>query len=280
MARENHRGPRTSPGASVWKGDSGWRMEAASMTSDEYLAQILDKYRVDDAAAKSEANRIYPTVEAWAGSYLEEATFSGSIAKQTNIRLATDADVFVSLSPSTPGSLKDIYESLHGALTSAGYACRRRNVSIRVRAPNTYDIDIVPARRQAQRGGDHSLYRRRDDTWMQTNVNVHTNAITSSGRNGEIRLTKIWRSLRALDFASFYLELATIDTLRYARSRLSDNFFAVLQFLAGDFRNRRYIDPANSNNVVSDDLDAAGKRAVQVAAQESIEKRTWQEIVW
>lgn len=113
------------------------------MSADDYLDSILATYQVDTDAAKAEANRLYPTVERWAGKYLQGAFFSGSIAKDTNVRLSTDADVFVSLSPDRPGTLRDIYESLHSALTKAGYSCRRQNVPIRVRSAGAHSGSLT-----------------------------------------------------------------------------------------------------------------------------------------
>ena len=42
----------------------------------------------------------------------------------------------------------------------------------------------------------------------------------------------------------------------------------------------RYVDPANTNNVVSDDCTKAEKVAIAGKARESLAKKVWNDIVW
>ena len=251
------------------------------MTGDQYLRNVLAKYVVNEANVKSEVNRLYPVVQRWGGNMLLESIYSGSIAKGTAISLSTDADVFLSLSSSTTGTLRQIYDSLASYFQSSGYSPIRQNVSIGIRS-NSFKIDWVPGRRQSQYGYDHSLYKRKTDSWTKTNVKTHVSTVSSSNRIDEIRLTKIWRDLHKLDFPSFYLELVVIDTLRYATyGNLATNFFRVLQFLASTkFPNSRYSDPSNTNNMVSDDLSYFEKVRVQSQAGISASKTQWGQIVW
>jgi tRNA nucleotidyltransferase (CCA-adding enzyme) len=127
------------------------------MTGDEYLVGILQKYAVNTVGAEAAGQTIYPVLQKWGGSYLNSAEFSGSLAKGTGVSIGTDADIFLSLSSSMPGTLADMYLTLYHAVTAAGYTARKQNVSIGVKV-NGYSIDLVPGRRQSQYGNDHSLY--------------------------------------------------------------------------------------------------------------------------
>lgn len=255
-------------------------MTASNLSSDTYLNGVVAKYRSNEAAAKAQVDVIYPTIQTWAGKYLTEAIYSGSIAKGTAISLATDADVFLSLSSITPDTLSVIYDSLYNALTQAGYQARKQNVSIGVSAAG-YHLDFVPGKRQSQYGYDHSLYKNKLGTWTKTDVKAHVSQVTNSRRLGEIKLAKIWRELHQLEFPSFYLELVVIDCLSgRSYTALADNFWEVLGFLGSSFVNRRYVDPANTNNVISDDLPPAGKQTIELAATISRSKKNWSEIVW
>jgi hypothetical protein len=116
---------------------------------------------------------------------------------------------------------------------------------------------------------------------MKTNVNVHLQTVSQSGRVDEIRVLKIWRRLHGLDFPSFYLELATIRALEgRLRGRLADNVFAALNYLGARLASDRILDPANTNNVVSDDLTVAEKLKVAAQARASAAKSNWSQIVW
>lgn len=248
--------------------------------SNEYLNQILAKYKVNEAGAKQQVVNLYPVVEKWGGACINESIYSGSIAKGTAISIATDADVFISLSSTTPDTLSQIYNSLFTAFTQAGYQPRKQNVSIGVTSGG-FHVDFVPGKRQSQYGYDHSLYKNKTDSWVQTNVKTHITHVTRSARENEIKLTKIWRKLHSLDFPSFYLEMAIIDCLSgNSYTKLSGNFWQVLGFLAGGFTNSRYVDPANTNNVISDELSNSGKLNIKRAAQTARKQQNWNKIVW
>lgn len=250
------------------------------MTADSYLESIITKYAINEAAVKRQVNALYPIVQRWGTTYIKESTYSGSIAKGTAVSIGTDADVFISLSLTTPDKLEQIYNSLFVAFSQAGYTPRKQNVSIGITAGG-YKIDWVPGKRQSQYGNDHSLYKRKTNSWTKTNVATHVSNVGGSNRLKEIKLAKIWRQLHGLDFPSFYLELAAIDCLTgKSYSNLSGNFWELLSFFSDGFSNKRYVDPSNTNNIISDDLNLAEKTRIQSVAKISIAKKTWGEIVW
>ncbi len=240
-----------------------------SPMSDQYLRQILALYAIDTgpfSAARQVQAQLAPIVNQWGGQFVLSMDPSGSFAKGTAVRTGTDIDLFISLSSNTPDTLKQIYNSLLTALVQAGYQPKRQNVSLNIRVGG-YDVDLVPAKRQSQYGEIHSLHSNRSGTWLQTNVGTHIAKVSGSGRLDEIRLLKIWRNRRVLDFPSFYLELATIRALSGARQgNIAENVVTALEFLRDQLANARIIDPANTNNVISDSLDAASKRVISNAA--------------
>lgn len=252
----------------------------ARMTGGEYLAGILQKYAVNTRGAEAAAQTIYPVLQKWGSSYLNSAEFSGSLAKGTGVSIGTDADIFLSLSSSTPGTLADMYLTLYNAVTAAGYAGRKQNVSIGVTV-NGYSVDLIPGRRQSQYGNDHSLYLSKANTWTQTNVANHIAYVKGSGRIDEIRVLKVWRQLHGLEFPSFFLEMAVIDALAYARiGNLAANVLTALEHIRDRIRTVRYVDPANTNNVISDDCTATEKIAVAAQAANSRGQQIWERIVW
>lgn len=170
--------------------------------------------------------------------YVESVTLAGSHAKGTDLR-DSDVDIFIRLAPDTPESLKEIQRSLAGHFIP--YGATLRNVSVRV-AHDRMSIDLVPARRSLT---CDTLWQARFNTWLKTDIDKQIRYVRSSGFIDEILALKIWRRRHALRFPSFLMELATI----HARPK---DFPALLQFLATDFPTTRLLDPANSNNVVSD----------------------------
>ena len=249
------------------------------MTADEYLYSIIKKYAVNVSAAEAAANSLVPTINAWGGNLIVGKQFSGSLAKGTAVSLATDADIFVSLSSTTTNTLKEIYNTLYDALSGAGYSPRKQNVSIGVTV-NGYKVDVVPGKRQSQQGNDHSLYKNRQNTWTKTNIDTHINLVQKSNRLNEIKVLKIWKKLHSLEFPSFFLEMAAMDALKGARGTLSQNVWTVLTFLRDNIETICYIDPANTNNTISDDCTKVEKTQISNSAKNSLAKKTWEEIVW
>jgi hypothetical protein len=250
------------------------------MSGDDYLRAILTKYTASRTNAEAAAQTLSPLFQKWGNGYLLNAEFSGSLAKGTAVSLGTDADIFLSMSSNTPGTLADLYRGLGNAVAAAGLPVRNQSVSIGTQV-NGYSIDLVPGRRQSQYGNDHSLYRSKVNSWTQTNVAKHIALIQNCSRIEEIRVMKIWRQLHRLSFTSFFLELAVIDALAYAQiGNLAANVLTVLQHLKDKIMQCRYVDPANTNNVISDDCTDLEKAAICLKAAESRSQQAWESIVW
>lgn len=165
------------------------------------------------------------------------------------------AGLFISLKNDITNTLKEIYDSLHSTMQANGYTPNQQNVSINVRVGG-HDVDLVPAKHQGGAKEDRSLYRRRADTWTQTNVIKHISTVENGGRAAELRVLKLWRDQKGLDLPSFYLEMTAINALSGKWGARSDNVWTVLQYLRDRFPNARVVDPANTNNIISDDLSA------------------------
>jgi hypothetical protein len=251
------------------------------MTADEYLRQILARESVDTSSSspvRGVQATVAPIIQGWAGSQLSSISASGSFAKGTANRSGTDIDLFISLKSDTTNTLKEIYDSLFAQFQSAGYTPKKQNVSINIKVGG-YDVDLVPAKRHDTTSQDHSLYRRRADTWTKTNVVKHIAHVQSGGRLSESRVLKLWRNQKGLDFPSFYLEMTAINALAGTFGTLSDRVWAVFSYLRDTFPDARVVDPANTNNVISDDLSASDRGKIKAAAIAALGASDWNQIV-
>jgi hypothetical protein len=253
------------------------------MTPDQYVESMLSKYAVQkgpSSPAVQAANAVAPSIRQWANKWLSELSFSGSYAKGTAISIGTDVDLFVSLLAGTPGTLIEIYENLFSWASQQGWQPRRQNVSIGITYGGT-KIDIVPGRIQDGYRNYHSLYKRKQDSWTQTNISLHIDTIANSGRVNEIRAIKIWKALHGLDFPSFYAELFVIDALKYKpQNQLAVNVMLALNAIDSSLVSSRITDPANSNNIVSDDMTTAEKQRIASQARKSAQEPYWGQIIW
>lgn len=240
---------------------------------DQHLRAVLAGHYIDTgiySPLRTTQAKLDPVLRRWGGQHIIDIRPSGSFAKGTAVRGGTDIDLFVSLSSTLTTTLKTIYDTLFQALSEAGYVPRRQNVSVGITSGG-YSVDVTPARRQDQVGQYHSLYSNKTASWLQTNINEHCRLVTQSGRIDEIRLLKIWRNRFGLDWPSFYLELFVINALSGARQgNLQANIITAIGAVAESISTRRIVDPANTNNVVSDTLTASGKATLSQAARSAL----------
>jgi hypothetical protein len=253
------------------------------VTPDQYVESVLAKYAVPrgpNSPAEQLGTTVAGPLRTWAGQQLNALQYSGSYAKETGVRGISDVDVFISLKSDTKETLKKLYEMLVSLAQRNGWSPRQQNVSVGVTVNGTRG-DLVPGKVQAGYQNYHSLYLRKRDSWTQTNVTLHVDTVHSSGRLNEIRAIKIWRMLHGLDFPSLYLELFVIDALSgHSRTTLAENVLHVLRTIGSSLCSTRIVDPANTNNILSDDLTQAEKQRIASQASQSAGQQYWKDIIW
>lgn len=275
---------KSGPSRSLTSHESHWLDLALTiMTPDQYVETILAKYAVPrgpNSPAEQLGTAVAGPLRNWAGQQLNALDYSGSYAKATGVRGTSDVDVFISLKSDTKQTLKELYEMLVSLAQNNGWSPRLQNVSVGVTVNGTRG-DLVPGKVQAGYQNYHSLYVRKRDSWTQTNVALHVDTVKSSGRLQEIRAVKIWRMLHGLDFPSLYLELSTIDALSgHSRSTLANNVVHALRTIGSSLTSKRVVDPANTNNVLSDDLTQNEKQRIAAQAAQSANEQSWGRIIW
>lgn len=257
---------------------------------DMYLYQILQKYSARDLSNYSSLLlQLKSTLQSWASSCYVNILDSGSRAKGTAISLASDVDYLVSLTSgcnNNNGGLKGCYDSLFTKLNNTYSSVRKQNVSVRINLSGL-EVDVTPARKQNGNTNYHNLYLSKSNSWTQTNIQKHITDISQSGRTKEIKVLKIWRELHQMDFPSIYLEYLLVNNILLNRSKdinsLGDNVWHALNELAKTQGNplfARIVDPANSNNILSDLLTVTEKNKIISQAQTSIRQTNWNQIVW
>jgi hypothetical protein len=250
---------------------------------DEYVEAVVRR-RPATAVAPGSLDPLLTIVRNWANAYLLEFKLSGSYVKGTAVGGSSDIDLLVSLRNDvlcgrTP-TLSSLYQSLNAWLVNAGYLTRLQNVSIGLKQ-GVLSVDLVPAVKHTGNTNDHSLYKRKADSWTKTNIDTHINVVRNSGRILDIKALKIWRNLHRLEISSFYLELAVLEALKgKALYAPAANFFHVLDFLGSQFEHRNFVDPANTANLISDELSASEKPAIANQARKSRQMPNWGTIIW
>lgn len=260
------------------------------MTANDYLHSVLYKYQARNLSDyANRVARLESVLQSWAHTCFVELLISGSRAKGTAISLASDLDIVVSLTPecqSNNGGLRSIYESLLSKLQTDYSTVRKQNVSVRVTIADL-EVDVTPARKQSATSNYHSIWLSKHSTWRQTNIQKHISDISQSGRLNEIKLLKIWRELNGLDFPSIYLEYLLVQDILSGRSKSADSLsenlqhtFFMLASTTNNPLNRRIVDPANSNNVLSDLMTETEKNHLHRMARSAAVSNYWSNVIF
>ena len=262
-------------------------LAAQPSSADNYLRNILTREEIPTGLSSplwSVQNTVYPLLRTWGNGQILDIKPSGSFSKGTANKSGTDIDLFISINENCPDTLSVLYNKLDRRMQELGYTTRRQDVSINIKVFNQ-SVDLVPAKRQNALTADHSLYRRKADTWTKTNVDMHASYVGNSGRLEEIRIMKLWRDQHRLEWPSFYLELAVIDALGTTLlgaepyGRLADNVMTVCRYLRDKFVDATVRDPGNWSNVVSGDLTQAEKIAIKNKAAQALQASNWNQVV-
>jgi hypothetical protein len=253
------------------------------MTPNQYVLSVVSKYSAQAGAnsrAVQAAAAVSPILRAWASQYFNDIQLSGSYAKNTAISGGADVDLFISLRSNAPGTLKEFYFSLRDSISEYRYTPALRNVSMRINHDGVA-IDLVPGKMQSPYTTDHSLYKRKADTVISTNINTHIKMMLKSGMKTEIKAIKIWKLLHELEFPSFYLEMAVLEALKdHTIGNYSDNVIAVMKWLRDYLETATLYDPSNTNNELSDDLTRKEKLTIAAQASKAIQAQSWADIIW
>lgn len=255
------------------------------MNNREYLESVLTGFNARDLSNYStDIKKLKRDLKAWAGPCFIAILDSGSRARGTAISIASDVDYLVSLDSScneNSGGLKSIYDNLYCYLTDRYINIRKQNVSFRINLGGL-QVDVTPARKYGGNTNDHNLYVSKKDSWIKTNIQKHINDISISGRRREIQMLKIWRELKRFEFPSIYLEYLAVEKLLYRKSKgpesLEANLISCFKQLSAEVNNpldARLVDPANSNNILSDLLTDNEKKIVKIAAAVAYDAKCW-----
>ena len=100
----------------------------------------------------------------------------------------------------------------------------------------------------------------------RTSLKIHIDLVRHGEAQDVIKILKLWRHRHDIPLGSLVIELATgLALFNNRQTSLEDRVWKVLGWMRDSFAAARLVDPANSNNIVSDDISSSD-RAIIVAA--------------
>ncbi len=206
--------------------------------------------------------------------------YGGSFAKKTMVKCSYDLDLVLYYPADANYSIQILYESVESRLKDKGYKTQRRNVAIRLPYENGLHVDVVTGRAVDDTYVYANLWASELAKNKQTSIKKHIDLVRKNGGFQDVvKLLKVWKTNHNLSLPTFALELAADKALAGNTGDLENRFWTVLLYLRDSFANARLVDPANSANVVSDELQYSIKAAVQTAATISCSKKNWHEVI-
>lgn len=240
-----------------------------------YLEDILDSQCVAPEIEAAVRARRAAVEDILRGAVPARIYYGGSFAKHTAIAASFDLDIVVYFSTGRP---KDLYDMVEARLRGAGHSVIRHNVALRLQYTPGWHVDVVPGRAQDDTFEYADLWANDRASTRQTSLKRHIE-LARSGDREVIRLLKLWRARHVVPIGSFVLELAAARAFRDAVGLTLEARFRLVLELLTRLEHIRLVDPANSANVVTDDLEWGRKKSVgEMAAQAS--ESPWDRVVW
>ena len=246
-----------------------------------YLAEVLESQRLEPPVEQAVDTRradVERMLRAGWPCGAPRFYTGGSFAKRTAIAAQFDLDVVVYFPAETEETPQELYVAVEQRLRAAGHVPERHNVSLRLRYTLGWHIDVVPGRALDGTFEYARLWAAEYEGARQTSLRRHIAFARSLDRD-TLRLLKLWRWRNAVAAGSFVLELAAERALRGFAGSLEERLARVLRFLAEEFEGARLVDPANSNNVVTDDIQPFRKQEIAAAATRAL-AGPWERVVW
>lgn len=132
-------------------------------------------------------------------------------------------------------------------------------------------IDVVPLRQLNNGSGDSYLYVGNDSffgqaSYKKTNAKKQLSALRFTIKQKRIiKLLKAWKIDNNLSIKSIYLEYLVHKA--FARTKMPADIdkclLEVIKFIGSNITTLRFVDPANSNNIISDSLTYTQKGNIQ-----------------
>lgn len=206
--------------------------------------------------------------------------YAGSYGKKTMIADSFDLDVVAYWPVGCPYTLKDIFEAVGPVLQQKWKSASPKTVAWTISFQGGFHIDVVPGRALDHAYKEANLYRSDKDCSMKTSIKVHIDTVKSSGRHDAIRLMKLWRVRNGVPWKkTLPLELMTIEALRgTSTTDLEQQLLKVFAHVRDTIERVLIVDPANSNNIVSDELGDGDRNAIRAAVQNAIAAQHWSDV--
>lgn len=234
----------------------------------------------DESAKETleKANHLREQLHKKFGKQLAEyPSIHGSAIKGLSIE-GSDIDIQVAFKQNS-GSIADVYEMVSEFCTEDYKDNSLKNVrsqkhslglSFKV-ADKNRRIDVVPLRQVNNGTGDTYLFVGNSNffgspTYKKTNPKKQLTAFKFTLKQKQIiKLLKVWKIDNSISIKSIYLEYLVHNAFNRKKmpAAIDKCLFEVIKFIGENITTLRFVDPGNSNNIISNSLTRLQKVNIQ-----------------
>ncbi len=253
------------------------------MTNDDYLREILDGQELTENQ-KSNLRGLRDKIEGQLRSGIKgtpKAYYGGSYAKNTMIKASYDLDIVLYWPSDSPYSLRSLYSAAEGVLNRNWRTVKKKKVGLELPFEGDFHIDVIPGKFSSKDENYVYLYNSKTEGKFQTSIYVQVDYIKKSNRQDIIRLMKLWKKRKNVPIKTFILEICVIEGCKgIDRSKLESQLMATFKYIRDNIQTTRMLDPANSNNIISNDLSKETKNRIRNLVVQAIDAKSWNQVFY
>lgn len=252
-----------------------------NLDKETYLRKLLSEQNLTDNQ-KNNLRNLRHKIEQKVKAGLKgtpKTYYGGSYKKNTMIKASYDLDVVLYWPEAFQYSLESIYKGIGSVLQKKWTYVKAKRVGWELPFEGDFHIDVVPGKESSTKKDFAYLYNSKTGGSFQTSIKVHVDHVRNSGRTDAIRLMKLWKKRKDVPIKTFILEMMVIDGCKgKRRDNLESQLDAALHYIKDKITTTRIVDPANTNNIVSETLTKEEKNRIRKLADQATKYETWGEV--
>jgi hypothetical protein len=249
------------------------------MGNKSYLNELLKKNEAKKIDPKDERLlALKKLIKNWAGKKLSSIELTGSFLKGTMLKDERGIDLLISFKSEYLDKLKELFLSLSESFSDKSFEAKMVDITIQLNFKGL-KVALIPCIKKNGSINYHKLYHVDFGVLKKTNLSLHVNEVRESKFIDEIKLIKLWRNFHQLSLPTILIEQIVLKVLTKNKSNnIHDNFISVLEYLKNKFKDDEIIDPANSNQKLSnlllsdEQIDFIVLKAEKSLTEENLEK--------
>ncbi len=255
----------------------------------KYLHKTLTYYKDDNTLLLEKAQQVQNKLDSKFKKELANyPNLNGSITKDTSI-YGSDIDIQIPFKRNS-GSIENVYNSVSDFIFDefddeklVGIRVQKHSIGLEFNIENEIKrIDVIPLRQIDNNSGDTYLYENNTGffekpTYKKTNYLKQLKTLQFSAKEKKIiRLLKVWKVENNLKLKSIHIEFLVKKAFEKKQIPygIEKCLLEIINFLADNIMFIKIIDPANTNNIISNSLTYKEKESISEFCYKMIENLT------